>query len=148
MPCPSHATPAFVGCLKTGPPPQSRGTSKGWATAVAAPFSPNPLLCCPRGAVAIQKRLASFWPNGRVAVQSVHMNARNPQPLELNTSHKYGDFPPHPWWRFGIQITELQFLHLSFLRSSLGRIEMRAGSHPLGLQPLIAHCSSLCSSGR
>lgn len=78
---------------------------------------------------------------------SVHMNARNPQPLELNPSHKYGDFyfPPPVEVRQadnGIAVSTPQ------LRSSMARIEMRAGSHPLGLEPLMAHCSSLCSSGR
>lgn len=42
VPGPAHAAPAFVGCWKSGPPLQSRGARKGWATAVAAPSYPNP----------------------------------------------------------------------------------------------------------
>lgn len=48
---PARTAPAFVVCWRSGPPPQSRGARKGWATAVAAPFSPNPLLCWPGRAV-------------------------------------------------------------------------------------------------
>lgn len=83
---------------------------------------------------------------GWLSSPSVLMNARNTQPLELNPSHKYGDF--FPWWREVRQADNGIAVSTPQLRLSMSRIEMRAGSHPLGLEPLKAHCSSLCSSGR
>lgn len=68
---PARAAPAFVVCWRSGPPPQSRGARKGWATAVAAPFSPNSFVLAWKGGSWLQE---PTWVQSQIGgLQSAHI---------------------------------------------------------------------------